>query len=68
MNIEDRRLTTRERPCKGCRAEGRCLAPTHCPRDLPRPTADTDPGECRWCLEENFGCAPCPYHGEGAHD
>lgn len=29
-----------------------------------RPTADTDPGECRWCLEWATGGGDCPYHGE----
>ena len=31
-----------------------------------RPTADTDPGECRWCLEWATGGEECPYHGERA--
>lgn len=32
-----------------------------------RPTADTDPGECRWCFEWAIGDAEdCPYHGEKA--
>ena len=35
-------------------------------REYERPTADTDPGSCRWCMEEAFGAAPCPYHGEAA--
>lgn len=31
-----------------------------------RPTADTDPGACRWCWEESFIGRECPYHGESA--
>lgn len=31
-----------------------------------RPTAETDPSDCRWCFEEAFGGQPCPYHGERA--
>lgn len=31
-----------------------------------RPTAETDPGECRWCFDEATGGKECPYHGETA--
>lgn len=30
-----------------------------------RPTFDTDPVNCRWCLDE-FISRECPYHGETA--
>ena len=44
-------------PCSACVAEG---------NRQDRPTADTDPGSCRWCMEEAMGAAQCPYHGEAA--
>lgn len=33
----------------------------------PRPTADTDPGDCRWCFEEAVGGKACPYHSERSY-
>lgn len=36
------------------------------PADNVRPARDTEPGECRWCLEWATGGDDCPYHGEQA--